>query len=107
MSDVLLFLSFCLTLAFPAVDLGRYVNRLSRSLAEGRANLYFTMKPMLIQGPNTLSTGGDFTINGPFQAAIAYVLLCFPMFSLLEYVNRMSMSISTQIPADWRVWLQR
>ncbi|XP_006460525.1 hypothetical protein AGABI2DRAFT_192200 [Agaricus bisporus var. bisporus H97] len=29
--------------------------------------------PMLIQGPNVLSRGGDFTSNGPFRAAIAYL----------------------------------
>ncbi|KAJ7617088.1 glycopeptide [Roridomyces roridus] len=29
--------------------------------------------PTLIQGPNVLSTGGDFTINGPLISAIAYL----------------------------------
>ncbi|THU97547.1 glycopeptide [Dendrothele bispora CBS 962.96] len=29
--------------------------------------------PMLIQGPNVLSTGGDFTSNGPLTSAIAYL----------------------------------
>ncbi|KAJ6559461.1 hypothetical protein DFH09DRAFT_921626 [Mycena vulgaris] len=29
--------------------------------------------PNLIQGPNVLSTGGDFTINGPLISAIAYL----------------------------------
>ncbi|EJC99078.1 glycopeptide [Fomitiporia mediterranea MF3/22] len=29
--------------------------------------------PTLIQGPNVLSTGGDFTINGPLIGAIAYL----------------------------------
>ncbi|KAJ6537209.1 glycopeptide [Mycena vulgaris] len=29
--------------------------------------------PRLIQGPNTLSTGGTFTINGPLHGAIAYL----------------------------------
>ncbi|PPQ96999.1 hypothetical protein CVT26_006408 [Gymnopilus dilepis] len=29
--------------------------------------------PTLIQGPNVLSTGGDFTINGPLLGAIAYL----------------------------------
>ncbi|PPR00151.1 hypothetical protein CVT24_005052 [Panaeolus cyanescens] len=29
--------------------------------------------PTLIQGPNVLSTGGDFTSNGPLVSAIAYL----------------------------------
>ncbi|KJA28797.1 hypothetical protein HYPSUDRAFT_619789 [Hypholoma sublateritium FD-334 SS-4] len=29
--------------------------------------------PTLIQGPNVLSTGGDFTSNGPLLSAIAYL----------------------------------
>ncbi|KAJ7097394.1 hypothetical protein C8R44DRAFT_717431 [Mycena epipterygia] len=29
--------------------------------------------PTLIQGPNVLSTGGDFTSNGPLISAIAYL----------------------------------
>ncbi|KAF8872448.1 hypothetical protein CPB84DRAFT_1737614 [Gymnopilus junonius] len=29
--------------------------------------------PTLIRGPNVLSTGGDFTINGPLTGAIAYL----------------------------------
>ncbi|KAF9561905.1 glycopeptide, partial [Agrocybe pediades] len=29
--------------------------------------------PTLIQGPNVLSTGGDFTTNGPLISAIAYL----------------------------------
>ncbi|KAF8976387.1 Glp-like protein, partial [Cyathus striatus] len=29
--------------------------------------------PTLIQGPNVLSTGGDYTRNGPLTAAIAYL----------------------------------
>ncbi|KAJ7101881.1 glycopeptide [Mycena epipterygia] len=29
--------------------------------------------PMLIQGPNVLSTGGAYTINGPLSSAIAYL----------------------------------
>ncbi|KAL5482981.1 hypothetical protein ACEPAI_9576 [Sanghuangporus weigelae] len=29
--------------------------------------------PMLIQGPNVLSTGGDFNINAPLLGAIAYL----------------------------------
>lgn len=44
---------------------------------------------MLIQGQNVLSTGGDFTSNGPIISAISYVwpLPILPLLDLTQYFS--------------------